>query len=153
MVPFPGPRIYHHIKILECTNSESWIWAWIVAELVSLLALWYLTGCALQHCFGNAILCCHQQEAGPALLLSLIPSGLADPHPCLQSQHCCSAQSKHGAHSPKWETTFEGLGQLFCTHLCLYHQGQLHCVTQARCRAHCPECCSWLGAGLALLCS
>ena len=63
-----------HIPVIQA-NSEPWIWTWVVAELVHMLALPYLLstllGRALHHCSSSGTECCYWQESGSAVLLSM----------------------------------------------------------------------------------
>lgn len=50
--PFKHPNPSQMIEILGCANSEAWMWAWVVVELVSVSSLPYP----------------HSQVSSPALL-------------------------------------------------------------------------------------
>ena len=84
-----------------------------------------------------------QSAGGRAALLLSYPQGQllplpSPPHPYLPNQFHCVAQSRHGGPPLQVMQLVKGLDSSFAWgsfHLCLCHQGQLHCVAQAKFKA------------------
>lgn len=126
------------IQILEWTISEPWIWAWVVEELVSPPAL---PQPCHQDKFSITVLLDHPvlQLAEGRVSLLLFPQGwliyTIQPE---SAPVCDSVKSTFPS-----AVTCERLGQLChshpslsgLAHLCLPHQGQIHCSVHVEYRA------------------
>jgi hypothetical protein len=133
------PNCSQMMEIWGWTSSEPWIWAPVVAELVSAMALPY------PYCFSWATQCHHWQKAGSTLLLSCPWDWLTCTHTSRASSTVIPSPGSvpitpHAA-ACEWE------GQLSHTHtLRLVHPypcHQLHCATWVRHTDCSPKCCCW----------
>jgi hypothetical protein len=89
------------IYVLGWTNSEPWIWACVVAELVSSSALPYLHTKASSLALvwiGHPV---PPSAGGKISSLALMPLGPAHPHPGHQGRVHCAARARCRAHSPE----------------------------------------------------
>ena len=87
--------------MLEWANSEPWIWAWVVAELVSLQAFLY----PVYKCKLSSAALAISPNAGAGKWQGKLSQSqtLGEVHPCLchQSQLYWAAQARYRTCSPK----------------------------------------------------
>ena len=111
-------------------------------------------GQALQHFAGDAIQCHHKQVAGSSLLLSCPWCWLTGPVLPKPLSLCRPVKDRLSqVLQPTQSWAHPTLSPLGLAHPCLHHQGQLHCVAQARCRVCSCECCGQRRTGPAYLLS
>jgi hypothetical protein len=115
---------------------QLWIWAWVIAEEIR----------------APPLPMCTTKASTPALLQLGYHScshalRASHPHPCLQSQLHCAAQSRCIAHSLE----YYGLGEVGLALPSSRPWGQLTCAPSTRASSgkgfSSPECCSWWEVG------